>query len=76
MPTAKPDIGGEPEPRATPQLRLVPCNHFWLAMFYGSAGGVVAICKHYSCRKRIAFSRDEWDTLKAHGIALDKPARV
>lgn len=53
-------------------LTLVPCSHFWLAVFYGPV--TIAICKR--CKKKGVFTPEEWTALKQDGTALDKPQRV
>lgn len=54
-------------------FKLVPCNHFWLAVHYGG-NKVIGICKR--CKKRGEFGLVEWEELKAAHAALDKPTRV
>jgi hypothetical protein len=68
----------EPKDLEEPQhgsvcFRLVPCQHFYLAVEYRSVC-VVALCK--LCRKRFDIVPEAWEELKREQRALDKPARV
>jgi hypothetical protein len=55
-------------------LALVPCNHFWLAVCYKTST-VIAICKHFGCRKRGEFTQAEWEAL-GPDHSLNKPIRL
>ena len=56
-------------------LASVLCNHFWLEV-ESRMTSVVAICKHYGCRKRKEFTKEGWDEVASAGRALNKPVRV
>ncbi len=64
---------GKSESRSTARLSLVPCNHYYLALYYGT-GYVISICKR--CKKRLKCADEMWVNMKANGYALDKPVRV
>lgn len=56
----------------TPYLTLLPCCHYWLAVYYGLQ--VTAFCK--KCQKTEIHTLEEWNEWKARGQALDKPIRT
>ena len=55
------------------ELRLVPCQHYFLAVEY-RVGTVVSVCKF--CVKRFEVPNVIWIALKQAERALDKPVRV
>lgn len=69
------DSGHDQQHRQRRRLTEVPCNHYWLAIEYRGET-VIAICKHYGCRKRGQFSAGEWIEMKLAKVALDKPIRL
>lgn len=56
-------------------LSVPECRHFWLEM-KTTHGKVIAICKHYACRRRAEFTLEEWTRQAEAGQALNKPIRV